>query len=82
MARAHGAALLEGYAEGGPTGRFRWTPDQQANLDALAARYVDALERGGYWVEPKDYEAALAEYEARVAYEDQQRELAGSGGGS
>ena len=41
-------ALLEGYAEGGPTGRFRWTPDQQANLDALAARYVDALERNGY----------------------------------
>ena len=45
-------------------------------------KYVGALERGGYWVEPKDYEAALAEYEARVAYEDQQRELAGSGGGS
>ena len=41
-------ALLEGYAESGPAGRSRWTPDQQANLDALAARYVDALERNGY----------------------------------
>lgn len=41
-------ALLEGYAESGPAGRSRWTLDQQANLDALAAKYVDALERNGY----------------------------------
>ncbi|MFT3960962.1 TrbM/KikA/MpfK family conjugal transfer protein [Propionivibrio sp.] len=44
-------------------------------------KYVGVPERGGYWVDPKDYDAALAEYEARVAYEDEQREMSGSGGG-
>ena len=41
-------ALLDGYAESGPSGRYRWHPDQKANLDALASRYVDALKRNGY----------------------------------
>ena len=37
-------------------------------------RYVGVPERGGYWVEEKDYAEALAEYNARIALEDQQRE--------
>lgn len=37
-------------------------------------KYVGVPERGGYWVEAKDYAAALAEYNARIELEDKQRE--------
>ena len=37
-------------------------------------KYVGIPERGGYWVEAKDYAAALAEYNARIELEDKQRE--------
>jgi hypothetical protein len=37
-------------------------------------RYVGIPERGGYWVEAKDYTEALAEYNARIELEDKQRE--------
>lgn len=37
-------------------------------------RYVGIPERGGYWVEAKDYAEALAEYNARIELEDKQRE--------
>jgi len=30
-------------------------------------------ERGGYWVDPAQYQQALAEYNARIAAEDAQR---------
>ncbi len=36
-------------------------------------RYVGAPERGGYWVEVRDYEHALAEYLARLRREDEER---------
>ena len=41
-------ALLEGYSESGPAGIYRRHPDQRASMDALAARYVEALRRNGY----------------------------------
>lgn len=40
--------LLRAYAEGGNEGIFMRHPEQRANLNSLAARYVDALERNGY----------------------------------
>ena len=40
----------------------------------LLPKYVGVPERGGYWVETKDYADALSEYNARIALEDQQRE--------
>jgi hypothetical protein len=36
-------------------------------------RYVGTPERGGYWVEARDYDRALAEYNARIAAEDEAR---------
>lgn len=33
----------------------------------LAPRYVGTPESGGYWAEPRDYDRALAEHDARVA---------------
>lgn len=42
-------------------------------VDFLGAipRYVGVPERGGYWVEAKDYEIALAEYNSRIVAEDE-----------
>lgn len=39
----------------------------------LAPKYVGTPERGGYWVEAKDYERAFGDYKARIAAEDAQR---------
>jgi hypothetical protein len=36
-------------------------------------RYVGTPERGGYWVEVRDYERALVEYLARLRLEDEER---------
>lgn len=36
-------------------------------------RYVGTPERGGYWVEARDYDRALAEYNARIQAEDEKR---------
>lgn len=44
--------------------------------DIKAPRYVGAPERGGFWVEADKYDAALAEYNQRIAAED-----AGKSGG-
>ena len=41
-----------------------------------APRYVGKPERGGYWVEASDYERALAEYNERIAREDEERRRA------
>ena len=35
-------------------------------------RYVGTPERGGYWIEARDYDRALAGYNARIAAEDAQ----------
>ena len=37
-------------------------------------KYVGIPERGGYWVEAKDYDRALAEYGARIRAEDEARQ--------
>ncbi|MCS4511836.1 TrbM/KikA/MpfK family conjugal transfer protein [Xylophilus ampelinus] len=36
-------------------------------------RYVGTTERGGYWVEARDYDRALAEYNERIRREDEER---------
>ena len=36
-------------------------------------RYVGTPERGGYWVEARDYDRALVEYNARIQAEDAKR---------
>lgn len=43
------------------------------DLDSVAARYVGTPENGGYWVDGENYERALAEYNARLAREEEQR---------
>lgn len=40
------------------------------NFAATAPRYVGTPWRGGYWVEARDYERLLAEYQARIKAED------------
>ncbi|MGL0788766.1 TrbM/KikA/MpfK family conjugal transfer protein, partial [Xanthomonas translucens] len=35
--------------------------------------YVGTPERGGYWVEARDYDRALAEYNERIRREDEER---------
>jgi len=44
-----------------------------ADLAGVAARYVGTPERGGYWVDPANYEKALREYNERIAREDAER---------
>jgi TrbM len=44
-------------------------------------RYVGLPERGGAWAEAVDYDQALADYNARVAREDEERRLRGTGSG-
>uniref|UniRef100_UPI003DA15D10 TrbM/KikA/MpfK family conjugal transfer protein n=1 Tax=Xanthomonas oryzae TaxID=347 RepID=UPI003DA15D10 len=36
-------------------------------------RYVGTPERGGYWVEARDYDRTLAEYNERIRREDEER---------
>ena len=50
--------------------------------DIKAPRYVGIPERGGYWVEAGKYDAALAEYNARIKAEDEARRRAESYGGN
>lgn len=74
------AALLYQYDWEGPTYISNRLPDYCAayignaytnfNSTGTAPRYVGVPERGGYWVEAKDYDQALAAYNARIAEED------------
>jgi len=48
-----------------------WTSHAYTDFDGTLPRYVGQPERGGYWVEGKDYDRALAEYQARNRCEDQ-----------
>lgn len=50
------------------------------NTSGFLPKYVGTPERGGYWVETKDYDRALAEYKARVEAEDRARYWGGWGG--
>jgi hypothetical protein len=43
----------------------------------LAPKYVGTPEREGYWVDSKDYAAALEAYNARIAAEDAQNQMNG-----
>ena len=44
------------------------------NTSGTLPRYVGTPERGGWWVEAKDYDRALAEYNARIKAEDEARQ--------
>lgn len=43
------------------------------NSSGTMPRYVGVPERGGYWVEARDYDRALAEYNERIRREDEER---------
>jgi TrbM len=46
------------------------------NHNYIFPRYVGTQERGGYWVEARDYEQALADYNERIRREDEERQNA------
>lgn len=52
-----------------------------ADLQKTAVVYVGVPERHGFWADKATYALALAEYNARIAREDADRELASQGGG-
>jgi hypothetical protein len=56
-----------------------YTGHSYTDFAGTIPRYVGIPERGGYWVESKDYDRALAEYNARIAAEDEARRRSDSG---
>jgi len=50
-----------------------YTTNAYTDLKSIKPVYVGVPERGGYWVDPAQYQQALAEYNARIAAEDAQR---------
>lgn len=56
-----------------------YTTNAYTDLSAYTPVYVGVPERGGYWVDPAQYQQALAQYNARIAAED--AASASSGGG-
>ncbi|MBK7677435.1 MAG: conjugal transfer protein TrbM [Candidatus Accumulibacter sp.] len=50
-----------------------YTGHQYTNPGDLAPGYVGTPERGGYWVDARDQDAALARYNDRIAAEDSRR---------
>lgn len=50
-----------------------------SDFTGTVSQYVGAPERGGYWVEARDYDRALAEYNARISAEDDERRSASFG---
>ena len=58
-----------------------YTPHAYTDFSGTVPRYVGIPERGGYWVEARDYDRALAEYNARIKAEDEERRRASWGGG-
>ena len=50
-----------------------YTGHQYTDLGDLAPRYVGTPERGGYWVDARDHNAAVARYNDRIAAEDSRR---------
>jgi hypothetical protein len=44
------------------------------DFNGTMPRYVGTPERGGYWVEARDYDRALAEYNERIRREDEERQ--------
>ena len=43
------------------------------DFNGTVPRYVGTPERGGYWVEAREYDRALAEYNERIRREDEER---------
>jgi len=43
------------------------------DFNGTVPRYVGTPERGGYWVEAREYDGALAEYNERIRREDEER---------
>ncbi|KAB8173750.1 conjugal transfer protein TrbM [Lysobacter maris] len=58
----------------------RYTRHEYTDLDDTTARYVGVPERGGHWVEPQEYDTALAAYNERIRREDEARERERRGG--
>ena len=58
-----------------------YTTHAYTDFSGTVPRYVGIPERGGYWVEARDYDRALAEYNARIKAEDEERRRASWGGG-
>lgn len=50
------------------------------DFSGTVPRYVGTPERGGYWVEAKDYELALVVYNDRIKAEDEERRRTSWGG--
>ena len=50
-----------------------YTGHQYTNLGDLSPKYVGTQERGGYWVDARDQDAAIARYNDRIAAEDSRR---------
>lgn len=46
---------------------------QYTDIQGVVARYVGTPERGGFWVDPANYESALQQYNERIAKEDERR---------
>jgi hypothetical protein len=60
-----------------------YTSNAYTDFSGAVPRYVGIPERAGYWVEARDYERALADYNARIKAEDEERQRASWGiGGS
>lgn len=81
------AALMKGSGHGQghvdntmPSYCLAYTNNTYADLNASLPMYVGTPDRGGRWVEPKDYAKALAAYNARITTENAAaRQLATSG---
>ena len=58
-----------------------YTSHSYTDFSGTVPRYVGIPERGGYWVEARDYNRALAEYNAHIKAEDDERRRASLGGG-
>ena len=59
-----------------------YTSHSYTDFSGAVPRYVGIPERRGYWVEARDYERALGEYNARIKAEDEERQRAIWGSGS
>ena len=50
-----------------------YTGHAYTDFNGMVPRYVGTPERSGYWVEARDYDRALAEYNERIGREDEER---------
>lgn len=55
-----------------------YTSNPYTDLSSIKPVYVGVPERGGYWVDPANYQQALTQYNARIAQEDAQRYWGGN----